>query len=152
MISIDAIEKYNHSIQETVKFHEVDMMNVCNNAVYFNYFEDARIKYLQDLKKNYRLKEIMENDAFFIMVNNNCDYFEPAFFDEDLKVYTRIEFIKSTSFGFNHLIAGRKGEKIIAAGGGVLVQINLSTRIKIPLPKEFYDAVSDFENEVTIIK
>ena len=42
-------KKYKHKITETVKFHEIDMMGVVNNAVYFNYFEDARMDYLQFL-------------------------------------------------------------------------------------------------------
>ena len=58
---------FHHTIKEKVKFHEVDMMGVVNNAVYLNYFEDARVKYLQDLKIKYQLKEIMEGDSFFIM-------------------------------------------------------------------------------------
>ena len=65
------IKNFNHKIVEVVKFHEVDLMGICNNAVYFNYFEDARVKYLQDLKKNYRLLEIMEGDSFFITIMHN---------------------------------------------------------------------------------
>ena len=49
---------FKHKIKEVVRFHEVDILGVCNNAVYFNYFEDARIKYMQDLQKKYQLKEI----------------------------------------------------------------------------------------------
>ena len=53
------ITSFKHVIKEKVKFHEVDMMKVVNNAVYLNYFEDARIKYLQNLKLKYNLKEII---------------------------------------------------------------------------------------------
>lgn len=51
------LDEFKHSISEKVKFHEVDMLGVCNNAVYFNYFEDARIKYVQDLVKKFILKD-----------------------------------------------------------------------------------------------
>ena len=50
-------KEFKHDIKETVKFHEVDMLGVCNNAVYFNYFEDERIKYVQDLVKKFNLKD-----------------------------------------------------------------------------------------------
>ena len=53
------INNFKHKITEIVKFHEVDMLGVCNNAVYFNYFEDARIKYLQDLSKKYNFNEFL---------------------------------------------------------------------------------------------
>ena len=143
---------YKHSILEVVRFHEVDILGVCNNAVYFNYYEDARIKYIQDLIKNYSLKEIMTGDSFFIMAHNEADYKEPAFFDDELLVYTRINFIKNSSLGFKHLIEKKSSGKIIANGGGVFVYINRKTKTPLPLPKEFYDAVKDFESAVEIIK
>ena len=115
------ISNYKHKIIEVVKFHEVDMLSVCNNAVYFNYFEDARIKYMQDIKKNYALK-----------------------------VYTRIEFIKNSSFGFRHIIEKAATKTIIAKGGGVVVHIDRSNNKSLPLPQEFYDAVQNFEKDVVI--
>lgn len=149
-IDINEIKKYKHETHEKVKFHEVDMMSVCNNAVYFNYFEDARVKYIQDLKREYKLTEILENGLFFIMAHNECDYFTPALFDDELKVLTRIVYVKNTSFGFKHLVVRKSDNNILAAGGGVLVHINFITKEKVDLPKEFYEAVTSFEDEVSI--
>ncbi|MEW6196169.1 MAG: thioesterase family protein [Bacteroidota bacterium] len=139
---------YKHSIIETVRFHEVDLLGVCNNAVYFNYFEDARIKYMQDLKKNYQLKEVLESFSFFIMVHNECDYIEPAYLDDELIVYTKIDFIKNSSFGFKHIIEKKSSQKIIAKGSGVVVHIDKRSNKSIPLPEEFYKAVKLFEQNV----
>lgn len=146
------IENYKHSIIETVKFHEVDMLGVCNNAIYFNYFEDARIKYLQDLQKNYNLPQMVGGSSTFLMAHNECDYMEPALFDDELNVYTRIEFIKNSSFGFRHLVENGKTKRIHAAGGGVFVYLNQKTRSKLPLPEEFYEAVKQFEISVEILR
>ena len=33
---------FTHKTTIKVRFHEVDMLGVCNNAVYINYFEHAR--------------------------------------------------------------------------------------------------------------
>ncbi len=145
-------QNYKHSIIEVVRFHEVDMLGVCNNAVYFNYFEDARIKYIQDLIKNYSLREIMAGHSFFIMAHNEADYIEPALLEDELIVYTRLNFIKNSSFGFRHLIEKKTNGKIITHGGGVFVHINKETKTPLQLPKEFYDAVQDFEPDVEIIK
>ena len=146
------LKEFKHGINETVKFHEVDMLGVCNNAVYFNYFEDARIKYVQDLVKNFKLKDFLNGDSFFIMVRNECDYIESAHLDDKLKVHTKIDYIKNSSFGFKHLVVKESSGKIIAKGGGTVVHINKNTKRSIPLPQEFYDAVKQFEGEVKIIK
>jgi acyl-CoA thioester hydrolase len=143
---------YKHKISEQVKFHEVDILGVCNNAVYFNYFEDARIKYTQDLKKNFHMKELLEGDSFFIMVRNEIDYLEPAQLDDELFIHTRIDFIKNSSFGFRHLVENSASGKIIAHGGGVVVHINRNTKKPMPLPQEFYNAVKKFEPQVKFLK
>lgn len=143
---------FKHTILETVRFHEVDILGVCNNAVYFNYFEDARIKYVQDLKRNFNLKILLEGDSFFIMVRNECDYLEPAFLDDELRIHTRVTFIKNTSFGFEHFVEKSNSGKIIAKGGGVVVHINRSTKEPTTLPDEFYTAVKDYDPDVEILK
>jgi len=122
------IKNYNHKIIEVVRFHEVDILGVCNNAVYFNYFEDARIKYVQDIKKNFALMEFLEGNSFFIMVHNESDYLESAHLDDELNVYTRIDFIKNSSFGFRHLVEKVYSKKVIARGGGVAVHIDRMTK------------------------
>lgn len=144
--------KFSHQIVEQVKFHEVDLMNVCNNAVYFNYFEDARLKYTQDLKNKYQLKEFLEGNSFFIMVHNDCDYYESAHLDDELVIYTRVSFIKNSSFGFEHLVQKVSTGKIIASGGGVVVHIDRTTQKPMKLPQEFLTAVHSFEKEVDILK
>lgn len=142
--------EFKHKITEVVRFHEVDLLGVCNNAVYFNYFEDARIKYIQDLKKKYQLKELLEAYSFFIMVHNECDYIESARLDDELIIHTKIDFVKNSSFGFKHLVENSKSKKIIAKGGGVVVHIDKRNNKSEPLPEEFYAAVKDFENDVRI--
>ncbi len=149
--SCESIENFKHKIEETVKFHEVDLMGICNNAVYFNYFEDARIKYIQDLKSKYNLKSLLHNNSFFIMAHNECDYILPAKFDDKLFIYTRIYYAKNSSIGFSHLVVKQDTLEIIASGKGVLVHIDISSKTKMPLPGEFYSAVRDFEIKVEII-
>ena len=148
MDNIIDLSIFHHTIKEKVKFHEVDLMGVVNNAVYLNYFEDARVKYLQDLKSKYQLKEIMEGDSFFIMARNEINYLLPATFDDELIVYTKIEWIKNTSFSFKHIIVNEKDNSTIAVGGGILVHIKLSTKEKQTLPSSFISAIQDFENGV----
>jgi len=136
---------YKHKIIEEVKFHEVDMLGVCNNAVYFNYFEDARIKYLQNLSSKYDFKEFLVGDSFVIMAHNEIDYINSTHLDDKLTVYTKISKISKSSFSFEHFIYRESDNKDIAKGGGVLVHINQKTKESQPLPDEFHRAVLDYE-------
>ncbi|MFA7228216.1 MAG: thioesterase family protein [Melioribacteraceae bacterium] len=146
------VSEYKHKIIEVVRFHEVDLLGICNNAVYFNYFEDARLRYVMDLKKKYELKEFMEGYSFFIMAHNDCDYIESAHLDDELNVYTRIDFLKNSSFGFKHIIEKAKTKKIIARGSGIMVHIDKHTKKSSPIPQEFIDAVRNYEEKIQLLK
>lgn len=151
MEAIMEIKDFNHSISFKVRFREVDLMGVVNNAVYFSYFEDARIDYLDTIKRNFKLVEFLENENFVIMAHNQCDYIKPLFMNDVVTVYTKINFIKKSSFGFAHLIINQKGD-IIAQGSGVFVNIDKNTMKSKPLPDEFYNAILKFEKEVSILE
>lgn len=141
------ISLFRHTIKEKVKFHEVDMIRVVNNAVYLNYFEDARTEYLLDLNSKYMLSNMMKKDSFFLMRKNEVEYLHPATFNDKLIVYTKMEWVKNTSFGFKHVIKNEKTDQVIAVGSGVMVYIKVSTKEKQQLPDNFIKAVKDFEGD-----
>ena len=141
-------KNYKSKTYQTVKFHEVDMMGVVNNAVYFSYFEDARMSYLEKLKENYNLDELFENDTYFIMAHNEIDYKLPAEYNDKLIIHTKLDWIKNTSICFMHTIVNEKNENVIAIGAGVMVHIKLSTKEKQMLPQVFISAIQDFEEGV----
>lgn len=145
------IKIFNHSITFKVRFREVDLMGVVNNAVYFSYFEDARIDYLNTLKRKYNFKEFLEGNNFVIMAHNECDYIKPLVMNDTVNVYTKITYIKKSSFGFSHVITNQHFE-IVAKGSGVFVNIDKATMKSNPLPQEFYNAVKDYEQEVRILE
>ncbi len=144
--------KFNFYIEETVKFHEVDRMDVCNNAVYFNYFEDARLEYSKMIVKRYNLGKHFDDFPFFIMAHNEIDYFTPAKLDDKLKIYTRVNFTGNASFGFEHAVVRVSDNEIIAHGQGVVVHIDTKSQRPEKLPSEVIEAIKDFEGENVVVK
>lgn len=137
--------EFKHKITEVVKFHEIDMLGICNNAVYFNYFEDARIKYLQNLAEKYSFKEFLVGNSFVIMAHNEIDYINSSYLDDKLTVFTKIGKISKSSFSFEHYIIRESDKTEIAKGGGILVHIDKGTKKSQLLQEEFHLAVLDFE-------
>ena len=145
------VEKFRHKISVKVRFNEVDMLGVCNNAVYINYFEIARIEYIKEaglLPKT----GIFSDGRLFFVVRNEINYLKPAFFDEDLNIYTRMSYIKSSSFGYEHVVQRSRNGDILAEGKGVLVHVDPATKKSAVLPDEFYEKISVFDPEVEIIR
>jgi acyl-CoA thioester hydrolase len=142
---------FKHRITIKVRFNEVDMLGVCNNAVYISYFEEARLQYFKELGL-IPAEGIFSDGKLFFVVRNEINYKDHARFDEELNVYSRISFIKNSSFGFEHLIVKSKENIIVADGKGVIVSVDPKTKKSTPLSKEFYEKISQFEDKVELIK
>jgi acyl-CoA thioester hydrolase len=145
------VNEFKHKITIKVRFHEVDMLGVCNNAVYINYFEHARLEYV---KKAGLIPEggIFSDGRFFFMVRNEINYRGHSFYDDELDVYSKVSYIKNSSFGYDHLIVRKKTGELIVDGKGVVVFVDPKTRRSTPLTNEFIEKIKKFEPGVKIIK
>ena len=145
------IENFNHFYNLKVRLYEVDILQIVNNAVYFNYFEQARIQYAKDAKL-LPDDNIFSEDSLYYMVHNEINYLKPAFFDDELNIYTRISYIKHSSFGFEHIVENLRSKKIIAEGGGVSVHVNPVKRKSAIIPDDIIEKVKLFEPSVKILR
>ncbi len=143
--------KFRHLYKIKVRFNEVDMLKILNNAVYFNYFEQARIHYVKDAGL-LPAKGIFSDNRLFYMARNEINYLKPAFFDDDLNIYTRISYIKHSSFGFEHIVEREQNNDVLAEGKGVLVHVNPVTKRSAPLPDEFIEKIKIFDEGVEIVR
>jgi acyl-CoA thioester hydrolase len=142
---------FKHKTTVTVRFHEVDMLGVCNNAVYINYFEQARLQYMKDLGLLPE-KGIFSDGNLFFIVRNEINYKSHARYDDELNIYSRISYIKNSSFGYDHLVENNRTGEIIAEGSGVIAQVDPVTRKSAPLNDHFINAVQNFEEKIKLIR
>lgn len=145
------MKDFNHKTTVTVRFHEVDMLGVCNNAVYINYFEHARLEYVKAaglIPKG----GIFSDGKLFFMVRNEINYRDHAFYDDELEIYSRISYIKNSSFGFDHLIVKKKTGQIIVDGKGVVVYVDPKTRKSTSLPDDFIEKVKKIDPDVKLVR
>ena len=144
-------ENFKHIYKIGVRLYEVDILQIVNNAVFFSYFEQARMEYAKaaGLLPG---KNIFSPDSVYYMVHNKINYLKPAFFDDDLNIYTRISYIKHSSFGFEHIVENALNGKILAEGGGVSVHVNPVKKKSAPLTDDFIEKVLAFEPEVKLLR
>jgi acyl-CoA thioester hydrolase len=145
------LNKFKHKITISVRFNEVDMLGVCNNSVYLVYFDEARFKYIKEVGLMPEGGWFSDGRLFF-MVRNEINYFEHAYFDDDLIIYTRISLIKDSSLTFEHVVENAKTKKIIADSVGVLVHVDPKTHKSSPFPDTYYDIIRNYEKDVEIIR
>ena len=151
MTNVLTQKDFIHKYTVTVRFHEVDMLGVCNNAVYINFFETARLEYIK--AAGLMPKDgIFSDGKIFFMVRNEINYLDHAYYDDVLDVYSKISYIKNSSFGYDHLIVKQKSGKEIVNGKGVVVYVDPKTRKSTPLPESFIETVKKFEPSVNILR
>lgn len=145
------IKDFKHRTSVTVRFHEVDMLGVCNNAVYLNYFEYARLQYIKDLGLLPEAGIFTDGDIYF-MVRNEINYKSHGFYDEKLVIYSRISFIKNSSYGFEHIIIKDRTGEIVADGAGVFVHVDAKTKKPICIKQKMIEVVKNYEPDVKILR
>jgi len=145
------IKDFKHKITVKVRFHEVDMLGVCNNAVYLNYFEHARLEYA---KAAGLIPEsgIFSDGKLFFMVRNEINYSGSSFYGDELDIYSKISFIKNSSFGYDHIVVKKKSSEIIVDGKGVVVFVDSRTRKSTPITDDVIEKIQNFEPVVNILR
>ncbi|MBA4311324.1 MAG: hypothetical protein C0417_01720 [Chlorobiaceae bacterium] len=137
-------EKFRHTIELRVRNFEVDWQNIVHNAIYLQYFEIGRIEYLKHIGIDVTAEQI-NSASKVVIVRNEINYFLSARFDELLRVYTRIKYIKNSSFAFEGYIEETSSKRKIADNISVHVWLDQSTRKSKRVNDEFRDKVSSFE-------
>lgn len=146
------ISKFPAKLEIRVRSYEVDFQNVVNNAVYFNYFELARIDYRKKMGYTLNPNGTFSDGLLFFVAHNECDYFSPAYLENELILYTRIDYIKNSSLNFEHLIYNKSTDQIIAKGSGVIVNVDPITMNPTSIPETMIEEIKKFDKEVKILR
>lgn len=136
--------KFYHVTNLRVRFQEVDMLGVCNNAVYVSYFEQSRLEYIKEADM-VPPGGLFSDGYNFFMVRNEINYRTHARYDDELNVYTRISYIGNSSYGFEHVIVKVATGEVVVDGSGVVAQVDQKTGRSYPLSNEFVEKVETFE-------
>jgi acyl-CoA thioester hydrolase len=84
-----------------VTYADVDLMQVVHNTKYIEYFERGRLDFLSQFVMPY--KELIEIEEIQIPVTlNSAKYFNPAFYDDNLELITKVESYSRRRLQFNY--------------------------------------------------
>jgi acyl-CoA thioester hydrolase len=138
--------KFKYKTQVRVRNYEVDWQGIVHNANYLLYFEVGRIEYLKHLGINIDLNAI-RNDSKIVLVRNEIDYKSSVQFDDLLDIYTRILYIKNTSFVFEGIIEKAANHSLVAENIAIHVWLNSRTGEPMRVNDEFRSTIKKFEGE-----
>ncbi|MDF2855782.1 MAG: thioesterase [Neobacillus sp.] len=126
-----------HEIQITVRFGETDALGHINNASFFIYFEEARIRFFETM--GYKMNT---EDWKFILASTKCDFISQGYFNQSLTIKSYISKIGTKSFQLDHDILDTNTEKLIAKGNAVMVHFDFQLQKSEPLPELLVESLN----------
>ncbi|MNU98945.1 Long-chain acyl-CoA thioesterase FadM [compost metagenome] len=119
-----------------VRFSDCDMMQHVNNAVYLNYFEEARIHYFrQMLGTDWDWRK-----TGVILRKNELEYLKPVFLHEPIEIFVYLKHVGEKSFTLSYEVKVLK--EVRTTGTSVLVCYDSISQSSIQIPARMRDALN----------
>lgn len=131
---------FRFSTELNVRWRDLDALGHVNNAVYFNYLEQARLGYMEALGFTRR----SPSDVNMIIAEASCRYKSPLMLGERVIIRARVSQMRRSSFTFEYRIEGEDG-RLVAMAQTVQVCYDYQAQHSIPIPDALRAAIVAYE-------
>lgn len=118
----------NHKTQYKIKIDwaDLDLFGHVNNVAFFKYVQSARVNYCESIG----LTSLNNNDQLSFMVASSlCRFKKPLFYPNQITVFSKVDWIKNSSFQLSYLLVN-SDEELVAEAEDVLVVFDHHTKTK----------------------
>jgi len=124
-----------------VRYGETDQMGIVYHANYAIYFEVARTEWLRAFGLSY--SEMEAEGVKLPVISLNINYKNSAYYDDLLKVKTRLKRAPTASIEFEYELVNSDGV-LLATGSTTLVFIDVQKNRPIRCPKYLLDKLQNY--------
>lgn len=114
-----------HEIEIRIRYQETDGQGRLHHANYLTFFEQGRTELLRAAGYSYR--QIEEEGWMLVVSEMTCKYFQPANYDDLLRVRTIVEEAKGARIINRYQVF--RGDTLLAEGHSVVACINRQGRV-----------------------
>jgi len=129
-------------VEVDVAWGEMDSYAHVNNAVYFRYFENARIVYLDRIGW---LASKLKSGLGPILASTSARFRKPVSYPDRLLVGTRTTDIQPDRITIEHRVVSTKLNAVACEGQGVVVSYDYNANAKAPIPDTVRKAIEELE-------
>jgi acyl-CoA thioester hydrolase len=133
-------------VEWPVAWAEMDYFRHVNHAVFFTWFEGARIAYLQRIG----FRELSaEQQVGPILGSTHARYRRPVVYPDTVVIGARVTEVGADRFTQEYRFVSRAQGEVGAEGGGVLVAYDYAAGRKTPLPVSVREAIHALEGSIS---
>lgn len=121
---------FRHRLPVQIRFNDIDMFGHLNNSVYLQFFDLAKYRYFRKVMGD----DFDMRSLAVVIVNINCNFYEPAFLDEPLTVLTAVASIGEKSLTLDQRIVNPRIGHVKCTGTTIMAGIDLTTLQSAPIP------------------
>ncbi|NOH78451.1 acyl-CoA thioesterase [Vibrio sp. RE86] len=125
-----------------VAWGEMDALQHVNNAVYFRYFETARLDYFKEIDLLVNLKESRIGP---VLGHTECRYKLPVTYPDTLLIGSRVIDLQDDRFTMEYKIISTKLGKVTTVGNATCVMFAFKNNTKATLPESIKTAIKTTE-------
>ncbi len=125
-----------------VHWGEMDAYGHVNNAVFFRYFETARIAYFERCGF---ITSYDEEKVGAILHSTGCRFRRPLYYPDTVLVGARVSEVRRDRFTMEYRLVSEAQGEIGAEGSGVIVSYDYEAKAKAPLPERVRSLIAELE-------
>ena len=134
------IDEFRHRTRLEVRFRDIDAFRHVNNAAFFTYIEEARIRYLCDLLEIEAVERLP-----MILAAVQIDFKSPILYGQEVEIGTRVDWVGNTSFSMSHHLTASPQARVVAEAATILVAYHYETEAPMPVPDAWRSAFAGWE-------
>ena len=134
------IDEFRHRTRLEVRFRDIDAFRHVNNAAFFTYIEEARIRYLCDLLEIKAVERLP-----MILAAVQIDFKSPILYGQEVEIGTRVDWVGNTSFSMSHHLTASPQARVVAEAATILVAYHYETEAPMPVPDAWRSAFAGWE-------
>jgi acyl-CoA thioester hydrolase len=129
-------------VTQAVLWGEMDSFQHVNNVVYFRYFENGRIAYIDRLGWD-------DESCGPILASTQAKFILPLTYPDTIHIGTRLlGEIRADRFTIEHQIVSEAQDAIVTVGQGVIVGYDYDKKAKATLPDDLKKRIRELEATV----
>jgi acyl-CoA thioester hydrolase len=125
-----------------VRWGDMDALGHVNNAMYFRYFETARIAYFERVGVFHPGHGTRIGT---ILVSTRCDFLVPMVYPDTAVVGARVREARTTSLTLDYAIYRGAERELCAVGSSVIVLYDYDKKAKVPIPPDLRQRIESLE-------